>query len=820
MSPALAKRLRLLASSSSVVVLLAVVAGGWFYGKIRASLPRLDGTTALPGLSAPVMVTRDALGVPTVRGASRVDVARALGYLHAQDRFFQMDTLRRRGAGELAELFGKVALRVDRATRVHGFRQLAQVVISHAAPEDRALVEAYTTGVNTGLAALGARPFEYLVLRTAPRPWLPEDTVLVSCAMVLDLEDSTGSYERMLALVRDKLGSAPLAFFAPVVTPNDAALDGTTAPAAPMPTDRQLDLRKSSASTSGHRAPTVAGSRANLPDGGLAPANEDYLASGGRPPAAAELSPGSNSLALAGGRTASGAALLANDMHLELRVPNTWYRASLMWPDHQVTGVTLPGTPFLVAGSNGHVAWGLTAANADRSDLVVVPVSSADSALYVSDGKLVEFETRRAKILVKGGAPVESETQWTVWGPVIGADEKTRPLALHWAAHDPAAFNLILGHLDSARNVDEAVAIAHRAGLTPVNFLVADTDGHIAWTIAGRLPQRFGHSGRLPVPWVYGDRGWRGLLPPDDMPVIKAGSDGQLWTANNRVVGGTALTALGDGGYEPAARAAQIRDDMAQLAKATPRDLLAIQLDDRALFLARWQSRLLATLTPKVVAQKESRSKLRALVEKWEGHASIDSVSYRLVRAWRTAVANLVFAPLFAPCVDEDKAFNWRRLQYEGALWTMLREKPAHLLNPRFATWNDLLVAAADETIADLDRQGVLPVQATWGRHNTARIRHPLGAVLPAWLAGWLNLPADQLPGDSYMPRVQGPAFGASERFVVSPGRETEGIFHMPGGQSGHPLSPFYRAGHAAWVRGEPAPFLPGKTEHTLEFRP
>jgi penicillin amidase len=150
----------------------------------------------------------------------------------------------------------------------------------------------------------------------------------------------------------------------------------------------------------------------------------------------------------------------------------------------------------------------------------------------------------------------------------------------------------------------------------------------------------------------------------------------------------------------------------------------------------------------------------------------------------------------------------------------MVQEKPAHLLNPRFVTWDDLLVAAADLTVSSLDRQGVSLPQATWGQRNTARIRHPLAGALPAWLTGWLNLPADPLPGDVDMPRVQGPSFGASERLVVSPGHEAEGIFEMPGGQSGHPLSPFYRAGHEAWVHGDPTPFLAGKTEHTLELKP
>jgi|GEM_PF-4935338 len=220
MTPAVAKRFRLLASAVSVLVVLAALAGGWFYVKLRASLPQLDGGAVLAGLSREVTVQRDALGVPTIRGANRVDVARALGYLHAQDRFFQMDTLRRRAAGELSELFGAATVPVDRAARLHGFRRLAQTVLVRLPATERALLEAYAAGANSGLAALRAKPFEYFVLRVTPQPWRAEDSILVSYAMTLDLQESTGNYERSLMVLRDQFGMNGLAFFAPLLTPN------------------------------------------------------------------------------------------------------------------------------------------------------------------------------------------------------------------------------------------------------------------------------------------------------------------------------------------------------------------------------------------------------------------------------------------------------------------------------------------------------------------------------------------------------------------------------------------------------------------------
>lgn len=795
-----ARLLRTLASIVSVLVLLAALAAAWFYFQLRASRPQLDGAAPLPGLQAAVSVERDALGIPIVRGGSRADVARALGYLHAQDRFFQMDLLRRSAAGELAALFGPRALPADQAVRVHGFRPIARQSLALDTSANRQLIEAYTAGVNAGLAALGQVPFEYLVLRADPQPWQPEDSYLVIHAMALSLQDSSGSYERTLTLLRDTYDPTVAAFFAPLLTPADAALDGSTAPLPPIPPPAKIDLRRRAA------APVTSRGGAEF------------------------LPAGSNAFALAGSRTASGAALLANDMHLRLGVPNTWYRATLVWPAsaepaagksmQQVTGFTLPGTPGVVVGSNGHIAWGFTDALADTSDVVVIEPNIIDRSLYKRGEENIEFGRRTEVIEVKGGQPVSLEVQTTVWGPVIGTGEKNRPLAYRWIMHEPGAVNYALLGLESATTVDAAVALAHVSGIPAQNLVVADAAGSIAWTIAGHLPKRVGYSGRFPVAWTYGDRYWEGFLPPAEVPVIRQPASGQIWTANARPVGDAALAVLGDGGYEKPPRAAQIRDALTPLAQAKPRDLLAIQLDDRALFLGPWQELLLRTLTPEIVAQKKSRAALRAQVEKWEGRASVDSVSYRLVRSFRDQVADLVLDPIFAPCIERNGQFNWRKFNYEEPLQALLRDKPAHLLNPTFTRWDDLLVAAADAVVTDLEQTGEPLAQATWGRVNTSLIQHPLSRAFPRWLTGWLDMPAEPLPGDSNMPRWQSQSFGATQRMVVSPGREAEGITHMPGGQSGHPLSPYYRAGHEAWMKGEPTPFLPGPVRHTLTLKP
>lgn len=807
----------------AVLVAILLAASAWFYHQLRESLPQLDGTEKLSGLSSPVTVTRDALGVPTINGATRPDVARALGFLHAQDRFFQMDLLRRRAAGELAGLFGKVALPLDRATCIHRFRTLAGEVLARLPANDRGLLEDYTSGVNAGLHALGAKPFEYLILRGTPEPWKPEDCLLVVYAMTLDLQDPTDNYELSLATVRDHLGSDALAFFAPLLTPDDAALDGTTAPLPAIPGPAVFDLRKSG-ETLARLGPSARP--------GLWPANHE------------ELQAGSNSFALSGAHTASGSALLANDPHLNLGVPNIWYRAVLSWPDdannprHTLVGASLPGLPFIVLGSNGHIAWGLTDAYADTNDLVAVDVNPVSPHLYkVPDHEeLLEIETHRDIVKVRGDKDETIKSEWTFWGPIVARDFRQRPLAHHWVAYNPAATNLQFLRLEQALTVADAVAIAHDSGIPAHNFLVADRAGDIAWTIAGKYPKRIGFDGRLPVAWTFGDRRWDGYVPPDQVPTISTSAaalsardrgaastllaTGRLWTANNRLVGGEGLAQLGDGGYASPLRAAQVRDQLAHLERATPRDFLAIQRDDRGLFLEPWHRRLLTVLTPARIAQKHSREKLHQLVETWDGRARVDSVSYRLVRTFRSAVADLTLEPIFASCREAMPAFDWHRFNYEPALNALVDQQPVHWLNPQYSNWDDLLVAAADRVVDVVDREGDSLETATWGARNRAKINHPLGRALPFGLGRWLNLPKDPLPGDIHMPLIQSPSFGASLRLVVSPGHEEEGIFEMPGGQSGHPFSDFYRAGHTAWMNGDPSPLLPGKTIHTLQLTP
>jgi penicillin amidase len=786
------------------LLLLAAIAILVAWLLLAGSRPQLDGAIALRGLSAPVTIERDVRGTPTIEARNRDDAAYALGFLHGQERFFQMDLLRRSAAGELSELVGKAALKLDESHRRHRFRALAETELMQLPAAQRALLDAYTRGVNAGLHSLDVRPWPYLLLRATPEKWRPEDSLLAIDAMFLDLnQQGENKRELSFARLRDALPK-PLADFLLAPAPLwEAPLRGRATQPVPMPGANVFDVRKASLDETQTAQGTTAILAAARQDSGV----------------------GSNGFAV-GGALTGGGALLANDPHLGLRVPDIWYRARMRWPDPiasgrtlDLNGVTLPGAPALVIGSNGHIAWGFTNSEGDWMDWVRVIRDPKDPSRYkTADGwaKIV----RHDEIIHVHGAPDHHFTvEDTIWGPIAEKDVDGTPLALAWIAHWPRAVNLNLVKLESARSVQDALGWAPLIGIPPQNLVVADAQGNIGWSIAGSaIPLREGFDPLLPSDWSKPDTGWTGFASPSQDPHILDPGNDRIWTANQRLVDNDALKLLGDGGYDQGARAQQIRDDLLAREHVGAGDLLNVQLDNRALFLARWQKLLLDVLAttrdPKLVA-------LKPFVENWQARAASDSVGYRIVRKFHDQVRDDALALFAALAKKKGKDFEWPSAELgEYAVWTMVTQKPAWLLDPRYKDWNALLLHSAGEVADDLAKIPGPLADKTWGAYNTARIRHPLAVALPPWLARFIDMPADPLPGDRDMPRVLHPDFGASMRLDVSPGDEAHGILEMPSGQAGNPLTPYFGAGHEDWVHGAPTPLLPGPGKYHLDLIP
>jgi len=380
------------------------------------------------------------------------------------------------------------------------------------------------------------------------------------------------------------------------------------------------------------------------------------------------------------------------------------------------------------------------------------------------------------------------------------------------------------------RSVRDAMAVAARSGIPEQNILAADDQGGIAWTIAGarlntRVPSasNFGHF--VPATELAGLQ--QPLLATDSLgqpPIVESPSDGQLWTANARTyddesrASGLGGAAIGDGGYDLGARARQIRDRLAATPRFDEKSLGAIQFDDEALFLRPWAGRIAAAATGPT-----ARPEVTKVLAGWNGRADADQAGYRLVRAVRRHALDALWAAWTAPLIHAggcaDRKYEWHA-RFEYAAEDALEQRPAHLLPRGYADWDAFMLAQVDAVVADLTRNGARALaDATWGEANRSHIGHVLSRALPV-LSRFLDMPSVAQSGDGNMPHVAAPGFGQSERLVVAPGHEERATLSMPGGQSGHPMSPYYGAGHADWVAGRDTPLLAGAAQHVLTLTP
>lgn len=774
----------LIATLLLVMLLCAFIIYFW----LSASLADYNGEYH-GAVANPVYLERDQLGYLTVQAQDRSDAAYGLGFAHAQDRFFQMDLTRRSAAGELAALFGIKALEMDITHRRHRFRYRAEQQITRLTASDLQLLTAYSRGVNDGLSRLGRPPFEYTLLRTTPSPWLESDTLLVIYSMYFDLQGKLGRDEYAMTKLKQALPLDWYQFFQQHSADWQAAIDGSQVAPIAVPTSPYPAILQQLHSC-------------------------QYCI----PADAVDL--GSNNFAVSGRLSGHGAAILADDMHLSLRVPAVWYKTQLNWQDqnekHQVTGLSLPGTPAIVVGSNGKIAWGFTNSTADWHDLIKLNLS-ADEQSYLTPTGWQTLEQLTEYIEVRDNEPYLLRLQETQWGPVLAFPDQ-QPYVLRWVAHDDNAVNLNLRYLEQTTTAEQALAYAALIGIPAQNVLVADHTGNIGWTIFGPIPERQLDNWDIAQDWSEGKNNWGHQLTLAHYPKILNPQTERLWSANARTVGNEFYALLGNGGYDLGARGRQIAEALSLLEQADELILHQIQLDDRALLLKRWQELLLDTLTETVAKQLEL-SEFRYHVSSSTLHASPDDIGYTLLRQFRLKVLELTFSPLSALLEQAGARSADLKYSLETPFWLLLQAQRNDTLPNTYSSWSELLLSAAQLTNSELRTQYGELTNANWGKRNTARIEHPLSSAIP-YVGRWLNMPASPLAGDSHMPRVQHPAFGQSQRMVVAPGHEQQGILVLPTGQSGHPLSPFYRADHPYWQADVALPFLPGPKKYQQRLLP
>ena len=769
----------LLVVTAALLALIGVAAAGAAFALWR-TLPPVRMDAAIPGLSVPVDITFDADGVPRIRAASARDAAAGLGFVHARDRLFQMDLMRRNASGRISEIAGSVALPLDRMMRVLGLRRQAAADLDALPPETRALLEAYASGVNAWIAARGrfSAP-EFLMLGT-PEPWQPVDCLLWAKTLGLWLSSNYRTELARLSL-RGKL-----------------------------PEERILQLW-----------PPVGGVPG--PDASL-PAATGYAASAGRLLAALPRFPApftqtetaSNEWAVDGTHTQSGKPLLAGDPHLAFGYPPIWYLARIDTPDETLAGATAPGVPFLVLGHNGHIAWTFTNTGADVQDVFIETPVGADQ--YATPDGPRQFETHEERIRVRGGADEVLTVRATRHGPVISDLDPPDPHAGAGRLLAVAMTNLLPGDtaangllaLNRARSLDEAGAAAVRISSPVQNLLVADAT-RIGLFTTGRVPIRRAGDGAMPVDGADGVHDWTGLADSTTLPRIVAPASGMLVNANEPTAPDDFPVFMGRDRFGDW-RARRIRVRLGEVAQHTPASFAAIQSDavsDFAQRLLPW----LRTLHP----GDARAARALALLQDWNGSMAIDLPQPLIFNAW---IEHALAGALAGSGVPDNAAGP-------------VLEFVAFLASPAGDAWcggdrAKLFTAALIDAVAALSAQfGADPAEWRWGAAHKALFVHPLLRTLPVLdRFATISIPA---PGDdSTVDRggTRGGSFasiqGAAYRGVYDLASLDGSRFVVTPGQSGNLLSRHARDFLRRWRDGQTVTLGPAaeSVEATIRLTP
>lgn len=745
--------------------LLAIAALLWW------TLPAREAVLRLPGLSAPVEVTLDRHGIPRIAAATERDAIMALGWLHARDRLFQMEVMRRGAEGRLAEWAGPGLLRSDRFTRTLGLARRARADLATLPAEVRDALDAYAAGVNAWIEARGRFSAPEFLLLGKPEPWRPEDSLLWGKVMGLWL---SGNW-------RIELDRARLAT---ILTPERLA--------ELWPEDR----------SQGRPDLALIAAAAGLDTGHLtrlAAALPAFAEPGTLPDSA------SNAWAVSGSRSASGAPLLANDPHLGFQAPILWYLARIDLPDgRMLAGATSPGVPYIVIGRNERIAWGFTTTHSDTQDVFVERLAGPDS--YETPDGPRPFAVTEEVIRVRGADPVRMRVRETRHGPVISDLDPVRAegtvLAVAMAnlvPDDTAAIGLQA--LNHAKSLAEARAAAALIASPPQNLMVADADGRIGLFLTGRAPIRRAGDGSLPAPGWDGSHDWIGWIPFDELPHVEDPESGTLVNANNRVVPPDSPVFLGRDWFGDW-RFRRIGQMLAARPKHGPEDFAAMQMDTVSL-LAR---ELL--LPPDAILRSMKRPKgaagtARDLLLDWDGNIAADLPQPLIFNAWMQATGRLALEAGGVP---------------PGA-WGAGPEFLRFVMSPdgRGAFWcggdcAGLAARALVEAVAQLqETQGPDPAAWRWGRVHVARFEHPLLRSVPI-LGRLVRLEAatggdeETVSRGGY--RGSGPGdpwthvHGAGLRLVADLADPDRTLAVIATGQSGNPLSTRWGDLLPLWQRG------------------
>jgi penicillin amidase len=743
-------------------------------------LPTTRGTLAVPGLRGSVRIHRDQYGIPLIEAGNDHDAAFAVGFCQGQDRSFQIELLLRVIRGTLSDLVGAAALPVDRLSRRVGFARAAAKQWPFLHDDVRESLEGYARGLNAGRSVGAPMPHELALMRAAPSPWTPTDTLGMSKLLSFTL---CANWDAELARLKVLLSDGPEAL---------AALD----PDYPTWQPVIWPVGQAAGVAADHLARDLA-------------AFFEVVRPGG----------GSNNWALAASRTATGRPILANDPHLDASLPAHWYLASVRTPAKAVAGATFIGGPSMLVGHNGTACWGVTSGLVDNTDLFIEDIGSDGASVRQGD-RFVPCEVVEEVIPVKGGTPVTERVLLTPRGPIVspGLVESPRALSMRASWLDPGPITGLF-RLDHVRSFAELHAACEHWPAAAQNILYADTSGTIGWQLLGSAPLRKKGFGTLPLAGWDEQAGWQDEpVPFADMPHASNPEQGYLATANNRhlpVGQGPFLGVDFTDGY----RVSAIMEALAARRDWDVAATMRLQLDLRAPAWAEMRG-IVLDAPP---GDDDARQAL-ALLRDWDGVVSATSPAAAVYELFLVEMITRVAkakAPqswrwIIGGGLSPLTPYNFGCFRRTGHLVGLLREQPAGW----FARpWPEEVAAALSAAVKMLAARTGSRETARWkwGEVRPLVLHHPMarGSGLGRALAGIFNLgpipcggDADVINQAAVLPLqpLAPPDNVPSLRAVFDVGAWHNSRFVLPSGQSGNPLSPHYDDLFGLWQRGEGVP--------------
>src|ERR1700678_487486 len=740
----------------TLILLLILGLAAYAYFAARSALPQLDGNLAVKGLSASVKVTRNQQGVPAIEAASLEDLFLAQGYVTAQDRLWQMDVMRRFGAGELSEILGEDTLKIDREQRLLGLRAAAKKSLTLAAPRDQSYFAAYARGVNAFIEAhQNSLPIEFRILRYAPRPWQPEDSIVIANQMVKDLNYYTFGD----ALAREKI----LAKLGPDLTA-DLYVNRSWHDRPPTVMRENIDDQQKQ-SDSGDQDD-------GDDDDDSGPDNAVTQRTNGLPmwaQHAPEAVNGSNDWVVAGAHTVTGKPLLSNDMHLGHQMPNLWYEAHLKASGVDVAGVTLPGMPYVIVGHNQRIAWGFTNVGPTVADAYIENFNTQGQ--YQTPQGWVQPEQREETIHVKGKPDVTVDVKITRHGPVISEliPGETRQVALRWTLYD--GLHMPFFDVDTAQNWNDFCQAFARLDAPGQNVVYADVDGNIGYHATGHVPIRTAGDGSLPVSGTDDAHEWTGYIPFDKLPNIYNPPSGVIGTANGRITPDDYPYSI-SASWEAPWRTARLYHTLETGRKFSSADMLALQNDVHSENDLLAAERLVYAVDH--AAKPSARAKQAAdLMRNWDGRMGASSTAATIAVRSARELTRLLLEPRLGPA-PEDPTQQKSSLSWKSYTWQMrsvwlqnvMQHQPKRWLPEKYPNYDELLTAAVEGTVNGPDAPNDL-ASWQWGAMNYVDIEHPVLGKIPL-LKRWTAPGVNPQSGSGYTVKAVTRHHGPSERFTAN----------------------------------------------------